>query len=432
VKDAKLLTLDEVTAEVKEITPVLKRAFDEAGKSLDMSNVSAFGEGLDDGQKSERLAEMNVRLQALGERRAQLEAADAGRKAVATAQAWLDEPAGGAGFAPVAGKQYQPLAELAMKGATEWLGKDKPTHEIDLDAEGVKAWIDREIKTVMSTGAGFAPQAIRTGDIVPAAFQMPAVIDLIPVVPTDQSSYVFMRQTTRTNSAAEAAESVEGTLVSLAESAFVYTEVSETIRKIGHFVPVTDEQIEDKPGMVSILNDDMRLGVRQRLSSQCLNGDGTAPNVEGILDAGRTGVTDVVTTGQFVADAIDLLIENVATQGFTNADAIVMHNSDWHGYRRATTADGVYIAGAPSSNLAPMMWGLPVVLTTEIASGTAVAGNFSEFSRLPVKRGIQVEISSEHASYFIQSVQAVKATIRATLAIRREEAFAKTDDIVVS
>lgn len=434
-KAVKDLTLDEVVKEAKEITPVLQKVFAEAGQTLDMSKVTAFGEGLEDGQKSERLATMNVRLHDLSERKAQLEIAAKGKAETDAMAAWLDAPASGAAPVPDGKggrKAYEPFADLAMKSADQWLTgyerqKNGPVATLDISA---KDWLEREVKTVMSTGAGFAPQAIRTGEVTFLPAQAPMVIDLIPIRGTTQNAYVFMRQTTRTNNAAEVAESVEGTLASVAESAFVYTQVSEPVQKIGHFVPVSDEQLEDIEGMQSILDQDMIMGVRQRLSSQLMNGNGTTPNLTGFLDNGHTP-TDVDTTGDFVADAIDKLIENVQVLGFTEPNAVIMHPTDWHGYRRATTTDGIYIAGNPSDNTPPFLWGKPVVITTEIAAGSAHCGNYSEFTRLAVKRGVEVSISSEHASYFIQGVKAVKAEMRAAFAVIRELAFAKTNDIVV-
>lgn len=427
------MNIEAVGKEIAEITPVLRKAFDEAGRELDMSKVTAFGDGLEDGQKSERLSRMNVRLHELTERKAKLEEADAGRKAVEEAEEWLSQPRGSAPV-PTEGKgRYTPFADLAMTSAEKWLkGFERqpagPVAMLDLSA---KEWLDREVKTVMSTGAGFAPQAVRSGLVTMAGYQAPTVIDLIPIVPTSQNAYVFMRQTTRTNNAAEAAESADGALVSLGESAFAYTQVSETVRKLGHFVPVTDEQLEDIEGIEAILRQDMIEGVRQRLSSQLMNGNGTAPNLTGFLAAGHTP-TDVDTTGDFVADAIAKLFENVQVLGFTEPDAAIMNPADWWGYRRATTADGVYIAGNPSDNTPPFLWGKPVILTTEIAAGSAHAGNYRQFTRLAVKRGVEVSISSEHASYFIQGVKAIKAEMRAAFAVLRELAFAKTNDIVVS
>jgi HK97 family phage major capsid protein len=263
---------------------------------------------------------------------------------------------------------------------------------------------------------------------VPAAFQSPTVVDLIPVVQTDQNAYVFMRQSTRTNNAAEVAESVDGDLKSLAESAFVYSQISETVRKIGHFVPVTDEQMEDIPGIEAIIRNDMIVGLRQRLSSQIMNGNGSAPNLTGFLDDGHTP-TDVNGTSLFYVDIVDKCIESVRVNGFTEPTAIITHPADWHAARRSTTTEGIYLLGSPAENTPPTLWGLPVILTTEIAAGTVHVGNYADYSRLVVKRGVEVSISSEHASYFLQGVKAVKAEMRAAFAVLRETAFAKSNDV---
>ena len=68
------MTLEAVIAEAKAITPVLQRAFKEAGIALDMTKVTAFGE-MDDASKGEHLSQMNVRLHELSERKCVLEQA---------------------------------------------------------------------------------------------------------------------------------------------------------------------------------------------------------------------------------------------------------------------------------------------------------------------------------------------------------------------
>lgn len=433
-KNAATMTLDEVVAEVNEIRPVLRKAFEEAGGTLDMSKVIAFGEGLDDRGKSERMSAMNVRINELGARKDKLTEAEKGRATLDELGSWLDQPAGGAPnfLGRPGGKNYGGLVKASMPMLEEIAKKGLKRYEGTIEIDG-KDFAEYELKTVMSTGAGYAPQSVRTGIEIGAAFQPPTVIDLLPVVPSDQAAYVFMEQTTRTNNAAEATESANGSLVSLAESAFAWTQRSETIQRIGHFVPVTDQQLKYIQGLADSMRGDMVSGVRERLSSQILNGDGSAPNISGFLDGThRTTISDVDCTGEFIADAIDKLIEKVEITGFTNVDAGIMHNSDWHGYRRATTADGIYIAGNPSDNTPPRMWGIPLVLTTEITQGRALVGNFGRFARLVMGSNIEFALSSEHASYFIQGVQAMKAEVYATLAVLRATAFAKTDDIVVS
>src|SRR3990167_8908138 len=91
------MTLEAVIAEAKAITPVLQRAFKEAGIALDMTKVTAFGE-MDDASKGERLSQMNVRLHELSERKCVLEQAERGRREADELAAWLERPEG---LAPV-------------------------------------------------------------------------------------------------------------------------------------------------------------------------------------------------------------------------------------------------------------------------------------------------------------------------------------------
>lgn len=425
------MTLTEITAEMAEITPKLRKAFDEAGADLDLSKVTAIA-GDDAHAKGVALAEMNTRLDNLGQRSLAMESAAKGAASAAKWQEYLDGPAGAPppGALPIdaPSQGYKSLSDHLTPKFEEMAKANLRKGEFTLDIDA-KAYLDNEVKTVVSTGAGFAPQAIRSGLVVAAAQQMPTVIDLIPTVPTDQSAYVFMAQTTRTNSAAEAAESVEGTLVSLAESAFVWTQVSELVQRIGHYVPITDQQLKYIDGLRALIDGDMRVGVRQRLSSQVLNGTGTSPQIEGFLDAGRTDVNTHDATGQVYATGIAGAIEDCQVTGFAEPTAVVTNPSDWWAWRVLTTADGIYINGHPSEVGPRTIWGLPVVTTTEIASGTALTGDFAGYSKLVVGSGVEVAISSEHASYFIQGMNAIRAEVYATLAVTREAAFGKATNL---
>src|SRR5207248_5858794 len=84
---------------------------------------------------------------------------------------------------------------------------------------------------------------------------------------------------TFTNNAAETAEA--GTYP---ESALSTTEQTATVRKVAASLPVTDEQFEDEPRARDYVNNRLEYQLRARLDSQILNGNGTAPNLRGILN----------------------------------------------------------------------------------------------------------------------------------------------------
>ena len=420
------MALDEVTTEVDEVSGRLAQAFRESRNdagAIDVSTIEIL-EG-DDASKGQQLREMNERLNKLVKRRDDLTQFEEIAAAAERELALKDKPKGLAPFAIDGPKGPAPkmLRPLSKRITDEAVAGE--TSVLDVTPEEIKALLQSDQKTVMSTGAGWAPESIRTPGSTLAGREERYVQDFIPIVPITQAAYVFMEQTTRTPAAAETVESVQGTLTSLPEAAFAWTERTETLRKIGHFIPVTKEQLADVVGLQAELDAEMIAGIRERLSSQIIAGDGSAPNIEGFLDAGRSGVNTQAAGSDDRFTAIHNGMTTNRVTGQANVDMIIMHDNDWHQYRTAQTSDGTFIMGPPNAVVDKMLFGIPVLVTTHETENTALLGDFARFARIPVIGSIVVESSSEHASFFIQGVLAIKAELRATLAVLRESAFTK-------
>lgn len=272
------------------------------------------------------------------------------------------------------------------------------------------------VKTLMETGAGWAPETLRTGKLVESAQRPVQVIDLIPGNTTNQSSVVYMAETTFTNNAAEVAEAG-----SFGEAALALTETSSPVRKIAVFLPVTDEQLEDVAQVQAYVNNRLTFMLRQRLDGQIMVGDGTAPNLSGITDRG--GIQTQAKGSDPTPDAIYKAMTKVRVTGRANPTAVVMHANDWQEIRLLRTADGVYIWGSPSEAGPAMIWGLPVVLCEALTEGTAVVGDYATHCQLSIRRNVTVLISNSHSDYFVKGKQAIRADLRASLEVFRESAF---------
>ena len=117
-----------------------------------------------------------------------------------------------------------------------------PAVELDISLREIQA-----LKAVFRTGAGWAIEDLRLDRVI-LDQQRPApdVTQFIPQTQTGQANVLFMEETTFTNLAAEVAESTATTDADLyAESSLALTEQTSPVRKIGHFLPVTDEQFEE-------------------------------------------------------------------------------------------------------------------------------------------------------------------------------------------
>src|SRR3990167_6731052 len=211
-----------------------------------------------------------------------------------------------------------------------------------------------EVKTLFQRTAGWSPESMRLPGYLPIAFRPIQILDFIQTFPTTQDTIKYMEETTRTNSAAEKAEGA-----AYAESAFVFTERSQTVEKVTDSVPVTDEQLEDVEAAEAYLNQALPANIRQRLDLQVLQGNGTTQNLLGILNKGS--IQTQALGADPVFDAIYKALVKVRVTGRASPNAVMIHSTDWQDVVLTRTADGIYILGNPAGAPVDRLWGLPVV-----------------------------------------------------------------------
>lgn len=261
--------------------------------------------------------------------------------------------------------------------------------------------------------------------VVPLMTQPPTVADLFAQGTTGSNLISYMKETTFTNAAAAVTEGE-----AKPESTLVFDAVTDAVRKIAHWLPVTDEMLEDVQGLRSYIDERLILGVRQAEDAQLLTGDGTAPNISGILD--RANLATAVARGSDTnADAILKQIMAIRTAAFVQPDAIVMHPANWQAIVLAKDAQGQYYGNGPfSSVVTPQLWGLPVVLTTNMTQNTALVGAFRSAAQIFRRSGIMVEVSNSHSDFFVKNLTAIRAEERLALAVYRPGAFGTVTGLV--
>lgn len=115
--------------------------------------------------------------------------------------------------------------------------------------------------------------------------------------------------------------------------------------------------------------------------------------------------------------------------GRAQPGAVIFHPNDWQDVRLLRTSDGIYIWGNPSEAGPERIWGLQVVQSDAQTENTAVVGDFTNYSLLAVRRGIDVQVTNSHASDFINGKQAIRADLRTALVFTRPAAFATVTGI---
>jgi HK97 family phage major capsid protein len=274
---------------------------------------------------------------------------------------------------------------------------------------------DFDLKVLLETSTGFAPETTRTAYIEMFRHRPLQIIELMPTAQTSQMAIVYMEETTSTNAAAETAEG--GTKP---EAELAFTEKTSPVRKIPVWLPVTDEQLEDVPFLQNFIDSRLRFFLEQRLDGQILVGNGVAPNLRGIINT--VGIQTQAKGADPTPDAIYKAMVKVRVTGRALPNAVAMHSNDWTDIRLLKTTDGVYIWGPPMDPGPERIWGIPVALNEALTENTALVGDFN-YAQLVYRRGISTQVTNSHADFFIKNLQAIRAEMRVAVVVYRPTAF---------
>jgi HK97 family phage major capsid protein len=420
------------------------KIFAEAGSDLDLTKVKGVSfEAADSHGRAAEVKSRNDEINALAEEvEGLVEVENIAKKGWSDSSGRKAPPLPGEGDHGDEGEGFKTIGELFVesKAFTEYdkTQKKSPTVEVDMvkafgefvAAHGVKAAIDYGFQMKASAGGewatkaagdplsltGYTPQAIRLPTIITPGEMENRVADLIPQGNTNQNSIPYMEETTTTNGAVEVAEGA-----TKPPSEILFTEKTSPVRKIATILPVTDELFADAPGMRSYVENRLRTFVKQREDGQLLVGDGSAPNLRGILNI--SGIQTQAKGSDPTPDAIFKAMTKIEVNAFLDASGVVMHPNDWQDIALLRTADGIYIWGSPNAAVTKRIWGLPVVTTTRITENTALVGAFRDASQIFRRSELAFAVSDQHSDFFAKNLLALRVEERLALVVFRPKGF---------
>jgi HK97 family phage major capsid protein len=340
---------------------------------------------------------------------------------------------------PLAGNGDQTAAPRVAKSVgeqfTDALQKQQPDRAPGRRmSAGVDATFQNAIVTEAGGGiGGIIPQYLPGGPL-PLLFRRLTVSDLLPQGTTTSQSIIYVQETAVTNAAATVAEGA-----AKPQSDLTLAQVTEVVRKIATSAKISDEMVNDVGYIQSYVNGRLVLFVRLAEEDQLLNGNGTAPNLRGILN--RTGLTAAQAVGADTRpDAIFKEITKIRAGAFLEPDAIVIHPTDWQTVRLLKDGNQQYYGGGPfgfapygnangggdTNQLADgsdTLWNMRVVVTPAIAQGTALVGAFGLSAQVYRREGIRVEATNSNEDDFLKNLIAIRVEERLALAVYRPAGF---------
>ena len=385
-------SLYEKQKEYDELHELISTVYKEAGEDLDINRVSVLS-GSEE-ERLEQLAAHQNRFEALGKEIAALKGVkEKAVKIIATDRS----------------------ADLS-------LGERVVRDESYVRAKGSRGGFtteltDVDMKAVFTTAAGWMPESLRTGRVAEGIYApAPGILDVIPFGETTQNMVVYMQESAGTNAAAATAENGQ-----YPEQTLLFTEVSMPVRKIAVRLPVTDEVLDDDARVASIIDNRLRWLLRQRLGDQVLNGNGTAPNLAGILSVSGIGTQ----AGATAANLIDKLTAAIVDvyEAEATPSAVVVSAVAYEYLLNAKDSSGAYILGNPAAGSAGTFRGIQLAVSNQLPANTlALVGDFSTHSELVFRRGLTVEVGHD-GNDFGHGRKTIRGDVRVALCIYRPAAF---------
>ena len=300
----------------------------------------------------------------------------------------------------------------------------------------------------LSGGALITPD--RQG-FVPLRTRPLRLVDMVTIGSTDSDLVEYVEQTSFTNAAAETAEATatSGTSGTAPESGLGLIVRQTNVRELTHFIPATKRALADAGQLQTLIDGMLRLGLDLRLDGQIISGDGVGENLRGIMNTAGLGTVakvDAVAGNTNVpetkADAIHRGI-TVVRLAFHEPTAVALHPNDWQELRLARDGDqpvantsttagshakGAYLLGKPQEEVAPQIWGIPVVTGAQFTQNTGLVGDFAQ-AVLWLRSGVDVLASDSHADFFVRRLVAVLAAFRAAFGVLAPGAFCTVTNI---
>ena len=273
-------------------------------------------------------------------------------------------------------------------------------------------------KSLVAAGSTAVPTVLLPG-VTEEGKPAQSIMDLLPARVVGSPNYQFVRAVSPRQPNARLVEpgaekpvtpvsvqSVDGKLA-------VCATVSEPLDKF---------LLLDNQALSGYVGDELLYSLRICLESEILAGDGSAGHLTGLLSTSgivsQPHVTDLLTT-------IRTAIGTLERTGY-QPSAVVLSSADWMQLDLMLAASGSVAAqGLPINQAERRIWGVRVVLSEGMGAKTGMVLGEGCATVDVDGRGIDLEVSSEHAGLFSRNQLIIRAELRAGVSCAQPAALVK-------
>ena len=251
-----------------------------------------------------------------------------------------------------------------------------------------------EVKADMTTGADF------TGEVI-AATRVPGikfdpsnevhVRSIVPVGTTTSDTIRFVKESAYTDGNAATSEGS-----ALGQTDFNLTASTANVELIGTYLRLSKQMLDDTEQLTSYISARVPSKLMAVEDDQLLGGNGVAPNLEGLRNSATawsntdSGFAAGVISNPQNIDVLITALNQIAKFNYTS-DGILMHPTDFHKILALKDGDNRYLKDQVYQGLQPTFMGVPFRLSTAMAEGEFIVGNFSQAAQIWQRDNVSVE-----------------------------------------
>lgn len=328
--------------------------------------------------------------------------------------------------------EVQAMAQTVDKigrGADATAKAARTPGEVFTSADGFEAFaanasgkFKASVKAAITSGgasAGPLIQPDRIGMILPMDRRL-FLRDLLNWGRTTSNAIEYVQELLYTNNAAPVAE-----LATKPESDLTFEMKSAPVATIAHWIKASKQVLADAPMLQSYINGRLMYGLKLKEEQQLLKGSGVGLNLNGIYTQATAYANPGVTVqAETPIDRLRLAMLQVALSEF-DTDGIVLNPIDWAGIELTKTTDNAYLFASPTGQVAPTLWGRPVVATQAMTAKDFLVGAFRMGAQGWDREDANIEVSTEDGQNFVQNALTIRCEERVGLTVFRPTAFCK-------
>lgn len=263
----------------------------------------------------------------------------------------------------------------------------------------------------------------RRPDLIEGPARVFTIEDQLTQIPTTAPSVDWIRENVFTNNAAETAEGA-----AKPQSSLTFTPGTMPITTVAHWIKITRQLAMDNAALAAYINRRMAYGVNLRVENQLLIGNGVAPNINGLLNAGNftahgyTAAT--LTAAGMLNNRFDLIGKMMGDAALADypADTVILNTGDYWTMRLAKDTQNRYLLGDPGSGAVPGFFGARAIPSNAMPAGNVWVGNLAGAATEWIREGLTVEMFDQDENNAQLNLITIRAERRLALTVERPAA----------